>query len=390
MRVLHVIPSVSPVHGGPSRAVAEMERALAARGVHVTTATTDDDGPGRRMAVRCGEPIKTPYATRLYFPRTGEPYKVSLGLGRWLGKNIDAFDVVHAHAVFSFAPVAAALLARRRGVPYVLRPLGVLSPYGISSRRSWMKKLSLMLVERQLIEAAGAVHFTSVAEQAEAEALGITCRGVVIPLGIDTAGVSRADAGHRWSAPNILFLSRVDPKKNLEALLRAFALFLSQSPTATLNVAGTGRPSYVDELKVLARALGVADRVNWHGYVDGDRKTALMAAATVFVLASHSENFGIAVLEALAAGLPCIVSQGVALSGEIATAGAGIVAGTDPVGIAEAISAALSDRGRYQAMSVAARRLATDTFSMETMGARLEALYRDLATSREGRTAVAR
>jgi glycosyltransferase involved in cell wall biosynthesis len=185
-------------------------------------------------------------------------------------------------------------------------------------------------------------------------------------------------------------LSRIDPKKNLEALLRAFALFLSQSPTTTLNVAGAGDPSYLEELKALARGLGVADRVKWHGYVDGERKADLVAAATLFTLPSYSENFGIAVLEAMAAGLPCIVSQGVALSGEIAAAGAGTVAGTDPADIASAISGALSDRGRYEAMSVAARRLATDTFSMETMGARLDALYRDLATSREGRTPVAR
>jgi glycosyltransferase involved in cell wall biosynthesis len=383
MKVLHVIPSVSPVHGGPSRAIADMERALAARGVHVTTATTDDDGPGRRMAVRCGEAIETPHATRFYFPLTSGPYKFSLGLARWLKRNIDAFDVIHTHALFSFAPVAAARLARRSGVPYVLRPLGVLSPYGISSRRSWMKKLSLMLLEKRLLEAAGAVHFTSVAEQAEAEALGIGCRGVVIPLGIETASLPCADPGRRWSAPTILFLSRIDPKKNLEALLRAFALFLSQSPTTTLNVAGAGDPSYLEELKALARGLGVADRVKW-------RKTDLVAAATLFTLPSYSENFGIAVLEAMAAGLPCIVSQGVALSGEIAAAGAGTVAGTDPADIASAISGALSDRGRYEAMSVAARRLATDTFSMETMGARLEALYRDLATSREGRTPVAR
>jgi glycosyltransferase involved in cell wall biosynthesis len=343
------------------------------------------------MAVRCGEPIDTPCATRLYFPLTSGPYKVSLGLFRWLWKNIDAFDIVHAHALFSFAPVAAAFIARRRRVPYILRPLGVLSPYGISSRRLLMKKLSLVLLEHRLIEVAAAVHFTSAAERSEAEALGIRCNGVVIPLGIDTAGVPCADPGRRWSAPNILFLSRIDPKKNLEALLRAFALFLSQSPTTTLNVAGAGHPSYVDELKALARALGVADRVKWHGYVEGDRKTDLVAAATLFVLPSYSENFGIAVLEAMAAGLPCILSQGVALSGEIATAAAGIVAGTEAAGIAEAISAALSDRGRYQAMSAAARRLATETFSIETMGARLEALYRDLAsTEAKERLAVAR
>ena len=82
-------------------------------------------------------------------------------------------------------------------------------------------------------------------------------------------------------------------------------------------------------LQALARDLAIDDHVNWLGYVDGDRKRDVLAAASAFVLTSYSENFGVAVAEALAAGLPCVVSQGVALSAEIEKSGAGIVVGTD-------------------------------------------------------------
>ena len=99
MNVLHVIPSVSVAHGGPSRAVVEMERALADRGVNVTTVTTDDDGKGRRLSVVREEAIETEFATRWYFPLNTEFYKVSLSLARWLQKNIKKFDVVHAHEI---------------------------------------------------------------------------------------------------------------------------------------------------------------------------------------------------------------------------------------------------------------------------------------------------
>lgn len=166
MRVLHVIPSVSAVHGGPSRAIINIERALAARGIEVTTVTTNDDGDSRTLPVRCGEPVATPYATRWYFPRTTLFFKVSVELGWWLRENAGAFDVIHAHALFSFAPVVAAFVARQTGVPYVLRPLGVLASYGMTRRHPLLKKVSFTLIERRLIKSASAVHFTSSAEQA--------------------------------------------------------------------------------------------------------------------------------------------------------------------------------------------------------------------------------
>src|SRR5262249_31427496 len=185
LKVLDVIPSVSDRDGGPSRAIREFERALADRGIEVTTVTTNHDADGRTLPVLCGQPVATPSATRWYFPRTTVVFKTSAGMARWLGDNIDAFDIVHAHGLFSFAPVTAAYLARRAGVPYVLRPLGVLARYGMTRRRPVLKKVSLALIERRLIESASAVHFTSAAERAEAEALGLNCRSVVIPLGID-------------------------------------------------------------------------------------------------------------------------------------------------------------------------------------------------------------
>src|SRR6516225_6914904 len=169
MKVLHVIPSVSAVHGGPSRAIVDIERALTTRGIEVTTVTTNDDGDAGTLPVPCGVPVATPCATRWYFRRNTVFFKVSIALGRWIRDNVAAFDVVHAHALFSFAPVMAAVLARRAGVPYVLRPMGVLAPYGMTQHHPLLKKLSFALIERRLIESASAMHFTSSNEQAEVE-----------------------------------------------------------------------------------------------------------------------------------------------------------------------------------------------------------------------------
>lgn len=392
MRVLQVIPSVSPVHGGPSRAIVNIEQALAARGVEVTTVTTNDDGDARTLPVPCGVPIATPCATRWYFPRSTVFFKVSVRLAQWLRGNIAAFDVVHAHALFSFAPVAAAFLARRAGVPYVLRPLGVLAPYGMTRHHPFLKKVSFALIERQLIESASAVHFTSSLERAEAEALGLKCNGVLIPLGIDLGGSTRSVVARRkqGDAFNLLFLSRIDQKKNIESLLQALRIVLSRNPNVVLKIAGAGDPNYVKSLQSLARRLAIDDHVDWLGYVEGDSKTDVLAGASAFVLPSYSENFGIAAAEALAAGLPCLVSRGVAISDEIEEAGAGMVVGTTPNEIAAGIENILGDEQAMSAMSAAARALASAAFSIDAMGARLEALYHDILVSEQaGRIALA-
>jgi glycosyltransferase involved in cell wall biosynthesis len=392
MRILQVIPSVSAVHGGPSRAIVDIEQALAARGIQVTTVTTNDDGDGRTLPVQCGTPIATAFATRWYFPRTTVFFKVSVGLGQWLRENIKTFDVVHTHALFSFAPVAAAFIARQSGVPYVLRPLGVLARYGMTRRHPMLKWISFALIERRLIESANAVHFTSRAEQAEAEALGLKCRSVLIPLGTDLGNVPKRTSVRpdESGAFSLLFLSRIDPKKNIEGLLKALQLIRAKNLSVTLNIAGNGDERYIAALQSLARDLAIAGHVNWLGYVEGEKKSAVLAVASAFVLPSFSENFGIAVAEALAAGLPCVVSHGVALSNEIEKAGAGIVVGTTPENIAAGLERLVGDRDGLSAKSKAARTLATNTFSIDTMGARLEALYRDiLMLEQGGRVALA-
>jgi glycosyltransferase involved in cell wall biosynthesis len=384
MNVLHVIPSVSVAHGGPSRAVVEMERALADRGVNVTTVTTDDDGKGRRLSMVREEAIETEFATRWYFPLNTEFYKVSLSLARWLQKNIKKFDVVHAHALFSFAPIAAAYIARGQSVPYILRPLGVLGRYGLSGRRPYLKRVSLNLIERPLIESAAVVHFTSVAEKAEVEALGLTCNGVVIPLGVDTGNVDhfkKRTSLKSDSVIELLFLSRIDPKKNLENLLRALSLVLMTRRNLRLSIAGSGDPAYIDTLQALAQHLQVADRVKWLGFVDGDQKLEVLGSATAFVLPSYSENFGVSVVEALSSGLPCIVSRYIAISMEIEIANAGVVTDTEPASIAKGILRVVDNNNEYFAMSVAAQKLARARFSREVMGRSLDELYRKIKMS---------
>ncbi len=375
MKVLHVIPSLSPVHGGPTQALALMERALAGHGVTVEAGATDDDGPGRRNGKPLGVPLMENGAVHWYFAKRLDFYKASPAFAQWISREVRRFDLVHLHALFSFTTTVAARAARQAGVPYVVRPLGTLDDYGITQRRAGLKRLSLRWVEGPILRHAAAVHFTSGQEAAQARQLGIPMREVVIPLGVEPVS---AITDRRRRPGCVLFLSRLDPKKNIEQLLQAIALLREQMPHLHLMVGGAGAPEYTAGLKAKADSLGLADCVTWLGHVEGSAKAQAFATAEVFVLPSFSENFGIAAAEALAAGLPCVLGGGVAIADEVAQAGAGVAVEPNAQGIADALRRIMASHDALAQMSREARRLAQQRFSVDAMGAAMKQLYMDI------------
>jgi len=387
IRVLHVIPSVSPGDGGPSKAIALMEHALGAAGVAVTTLTTDHRSRGEHAAA--ATPSPSDGAKRVYTRKWFDPYKVAPGLVAQLGKQLDAHDIVHIHALFSFAPTVAAWMAGRFKVPYIVRPLGTLSTYGITMRRRRFKRLSLDLIESRILRNAAAVHFTSESELEEARSLGLQFHGVVIPLGVEHERMGSAQAlraAHPALAGRrvVLFLSRLDPKKNVEGLIDAIAGSEILKRSTALVIAGSGKPAYLDSLKARAAAAGVARQIVWLGHVEGEEKMAAMAAADVFVLPSFSENFGIAAVEAMLAGLPCVLGEGVAIAAQTASAGAGLAVAPDPHAIADAIERVLGNDDMRHEMGRQALAFAEREYSTRAMAGRLVALYEGACRRRTG------
>jgi len=387
MRVLHVIPSLAASQGGPSKALRLMESSLRARGIEVETVTTDDDGAGGRFPNGLGEPVHEEGGLRRYFRKSFHPYKVSLALRLWLLEHVHEYDVVHVHTLFSFSSLVAAQAARRARVPYIVRPLGTLARYGLQARRPWLKRLSLRLIESRILREAAAVHFTSEQEREEAVELGIPMRSAVVPLAVEAAPAAAPEAlwarfpglrGQRF----VLFLSRLDPKKNVENLLHAIAAF----PDRDLRwlLAGDGEPRYVRQLAQSARALGLDDRLIWAGHLEGESKAAAFGQAAAFVLPSLSENFGIAAAEALIAGLPVVLGQGVALAAPAAAAGAGMICGPDPESIRNSVESLLADPDRLAAAALHAEEFARRELSTESMASRLEQMYSRAIAGQEG------
>lgn len=370
-KVLHVIPSVGPRRGGPSVLIRTLARSLSQAGMEVHVATTDDDGPDR-LPVQTGVPQFEDGATFWYFPRQTRFYTFSWPLTRWLARHIREFDLVHIHALFSYAALPAAIFARRAGVPYIVRPLGTLNRWGVRNRRPWLKKMSFRLVESRILAGAAGVHYTSEQERVEAADLGVSAPPIIIPNAVSLPPKKSAPLpGRRF----ILFLSRIDRKKGLDLLLEAFAIVRARVPNVALMLAGDGDPALTGALQSQASRLGIASDLIWAGFLSGHDKWNALSSADVFVLPSYSENFGIALVEALACGCPVVLSDQVGIHREISRAEAGLVTPCRAAELADALLALLEDPALRRRIGENGMRLARQQFSLEAVGSQLSAAY---------------
>jgi glycosyltransferase involved in cell wall biosynthesis len=350
LKILHVIPSVAPRYGGPSQAVFTTCRALQDQGATVLIATTNADGSGE-LPVALGEEINYQGAPTIFFDRQwSEALKYSRPLALWLDRNVKNFDLAHIHAVFSHACVAAARACRKNGVPYLVRPLGTLDPWSLK-QKSVRKRLFWHSGVKQMLSGAAAIHYTSDEERRLAEAgLGLS-GGVVVPNGLDLSFVDRrakpfdAPQSEIGGTPYVLALSRIHPKKGFELLIESFAALKKSGLFGPwrLVFAGDGDAGYVNQLKALARRSGLNGDALFVGWLEGDRKYAALKDASLLAMPSYQENFGISLIEAMACGVPVLVSPHVNLAPEIEKAGAGWVAALREDELANALADALGN-----------------------------------------------
>ncbi|MBW8873596.1 MAG: glycosyltransferase [Acidobacteria bacterium] len=373
MRLLHVVPTYVPAwrHGGPILAVHGLCRALVERGHAVTVLTTDVHGDGR-LDVPLGEPVKIDGVEVWYFPvRWPRRLYVSPALGRAARQVMNGFDLLHLHSVFLWPTSAAARAAERAGVPYVVSPRGMLVSDLIARRGRWRKRAWMLLAERRTLARAAALHATSALEADEAARLGLPLPPVfTVPNGVDVPPGPQQD-GEEPREPFLLFLGRVSWKKGLDRLIPA----LARCPGVELKIAGNDEEGLRPELERLAGEAGVAGRVRFLGPVAGEEKASLLRRAAVLVLPSRSENFGNAVLEAMAAGCPVAVTPEVGLAATVRETGAGLVVDGDPVRLGEALRDLLADAARREEMGCRGARAAADRFGWPAVALAMETMY---------------
>jgi glycosyltransferase involved in cell wall biosynthesis len=376
MKVLHVIPALAPRYGGPSSSIVEMCLALKGAGATPLIATTNADGesvldvPLNRTTDWKGTPA-------IFFQRQwSEAFKYSHGLGSWLERNVAQFDIVHIHGPLSYSSLAAAGAAHRQQVPFVVRPLGTLDRWSLQQKTR--KKQLLMPFVARMLRRAAAIHCTSAEELRDVSATFKIQNGVVIPLGVQP-GLFREKPltdESRESDRYVLALSRLHPVKNLESLVEAFADFdaLGKRNGWRLVIGGSGDDDYAAAIDAAVSHRDAGRFITRVGWMGGDAKRMLVRHASLFALPSHHENFGVGLIEAMAAGVPAVVGQGVHLAADIGRAGAGWIVDGTPQSICSALIAATADEQPRRRMAERARTFAA-SFAWPAVAAQLVGLY---------------
>jgi glycosyltransferase involved in cell wall biosynthesis len=357
MHVLHVISGLDHRLGGPVHAILGLGTYQRRLGLDVTVVSAQREGDDEAIA----DELKQ---AGVNVVQVG-PVRGSLGrhpaMRRVIEEHLAHADVAHLHAVWDDIQHVAAGAAWRSQTPYIIRPCGMLDPWCLAQGR--LKKQLYMAVRlRKHLNRAARLHFTTSTERDLVMGpLGLRSTPIVEPNGVDlsefdslpAAGTFRAAFPQVGARPIILFLSRLHRKKGLDILIPAFAN--ADVGDAMLVLVGPDDRGYQRTVEELMAAHGVVDRVVLTGLLRGVDRLAALVDASFFVLPSYQENFGVAVVEALAAGLPVVISDQVNIHDEVKAARVGAVTRTDVDDVARALTEWIQNDEMRQAAAARAR-----------------------------------
>jgi glycosyltransferase involved in cell wall biosynthesis len=281
-------------------------------------------------------------------------------------------DLLHDHGLWLPSNVVAALVAKQYDIPLVISTRGMLTSWALRHNR-WKKRLAWWGYQRWVLRQATLFHVTSQEEVDALRDLGLDQPAAVIPNGVPLPELSRSETTD-GEARRALFLSRLHPKKGLPMLLEAWA---EVRPDGwTLELLGPSEDGHRAKLEAQARRLDLSDQVHFAGPVSDDEKWDMYRHADLFVLPTHSENFGIVVAEALAAEVPAITTTG-APWGDLEARGCGWWVDPDAEEIADALREATAlEPAERKAMGRRGRRLVEEQYSWPGVAERMVAAYR--------------
>ncbi|HYP41820.1 MAG TPA: glycosyltransferase [Chloroflexia bacterium] len=390
LRILHVTPIYEPayVYGGPARSLPMLCRSLVRAGAQVTVLTTNANGAAD-LDVPLGQSVDLGGVETLYYPRRS-PRGVcySPELAKACEARTAQFDLVHTTGMWTYPAVRAAAISRRRGKPYVVSPRGMLMKWEMS-HKAWKKRLYFYAVEYGRLKKSAGIHCTTQAEKDGLSRFGLEGRGFVVANGLDTAefeqlparGRLRERLGISQNAQVLLFMGRLHPKKGIEDTLAAFKRLASQYPKLHLVLSGPDEGGYVAMVGQWVAQANLAGRVHLTGKLQDTERLAAFRDADAFVLLSHSENFGMGVAEAMACGLPVVVSEEVGISPWVARWNAGLTTRRDTEAAAQVLANLLDHPEEAHAMGERGKRLVASEFSADAVGRQMLAKYYELVES---------
>lgn len=421
VRIVHFLKSIDLKGGGVTRAVLDLCTGMAERGHLVVLLTGEDDDVDPSWKIPAGAnpwdhaASGTPACVRIpvldlrrelkglkhYKLGPDFPTHFVSSNGRAIAAPIiQHADVLHLHGPWASPNLQMARLARRAGVPYVLTAHGMLDDWCMNEHAA-RKKLYHRFMSKSLLENALAVHCTAQGEADQSSKLFPRGRAAVVPLLVDMSPFRTLPgpelavtkfAPMRLPGAKLLCISRLNKVKGLERVLRAAADLKQQGQQLQLVFAGPADPAdYADVLRARAAELGLSENLHLLGMIGGAEKVSLYQAADLYVQPSIHENFGLSLVESLAAGTPIITAKGVNIWPELHASGGAVIVEnslnpqpTDDEGeLRLAIATLLADPAKRAAMGAAGRRWAIELLDQDRTVAAYEAMYRG-----NGRSAV--
>lgn len=366
--------------GGPTVAVSELTSELARQGVSCEIVTTRGYRVGINQISPPGVPIHsfdTGFPARFWTAYSPE-------LSQFINENADRFDLIHIHQVWHYPVYAAFRSVRKTKLPCVLTIRGELSDWGLRQKALKKRIYRLVLLDRML-QNVSMLHALTRAEKDQVVKLGYETPVVVAPNGIKPALFEAlpdpAEFIQRFPVLKgkrvILFLGRLHVKKGLDILARSFSTIAKRFEDVVLLVVGPDKFGTREKMESILNSENLLDRTVFTGLLTGADKLAAFSCANIFVLPSHSEGFANAVLEAMAARLPVVITKGCEFP-EVSEQGAGLVVEADERPIAEAISLLLSNADLCKRMGQQGRKLVIERYTWQVAAATMTNIYKTL------------
>lgn len=380
LSVLHVVASINLNTGGPAASVTGLVGALTRCGVHASLAALDYAEHGPPIAVNAArllQVVPTAMGKRL----RGWSPSFEAKLSREANAGL---DVIHNHGIWMYPGIYARRIAKQSGLPLVISPRGMLDAWALN-RSSVRKAVASALYERTNLRAACVFHATS-----DAEAAGIRSHGLHQPIAVIPNGVEIPDASDKISRdilesryPELrerrwlLFLGRIHPKKGIDMLLDAWRDLRAEHPDWYLIIAGPDLENFSAEFAPSARTgTQTCNEVTFVGMLEGEAKRSALHNADLFVLPTRSENFGIAIAEALAAGVPVVTTTAAPWSA-LASRHCGWWVAPETTAIADALREGMAKSAHeLEAMGRRGREFVSQHYAWDAIGAQMADVYR--------------
>lgn len=319
INTLSVTPFLSPRYGGPPPVVSAYAEGMISRGCNVNTIGTGN-AQELKEAKEAGLFELSIKKGNLQCLDKIWPQKWfnARGLSACIQKCMTSVAICHLHMFWDRPHVLAAHHAKKNNVPYVITPHGLLEPWRMAKKKL-KKQIFMQLIGNRLLKDASCLHALCDQEVKSFRIAGYKGPVCVIPNGVNAALVNE---GHfpdqedydKWpqfkNKRVLLFMSRLDKEKGLDILLRAWSKIYSKYPDVILAIAGPDNRGYGLIVKKMIQENSLVDSIKLLGPIYGEKKMSLMRVADAFILPSYSEGFSMAILEALAVGLPAIITPG--------------------------------------------------------------------------------